>query len=568
MRASIKGERGALHDVPLRLMRVFAAELPGARAQVDRITFSHSRRGWEVVKDLAPDLPLPPEAESLLINLSGVRVENISLDDFPFKSKPYRHQLDGLRQTAEFKRWALLMEMGTGKSKLSIDTAAYLWAKGEIELLLVVAPSGVNEKWVDQEIVNHLPDWVPRRAISTNTTNLLKSLDWLLEEPNFDGLLVLAINTECFSFAKQLDLLIKSVAPYDTLLVIDEATRFKNTDTSRWKAMLPLARNVKYCRILTGSPVTRHVDDLYGQFKLLMESVAGERTLTGFRARYCEMETTTKYNKVVGSRNVDELREWLHQHSFIRRKKDCLDLPEKVFVERTAPLSAEQRKHYNALRDELITYIDNVRIDADQVMARLTRLAQVCSGHLVNPETREVLPLDCKPRFDALRDIVAESDAKVVVWTRFVPEAERVAEVLPGFVLYTGRQSVEQRSKNLWALQHGDAPGLIGTMAAGGIGLDMTAASQVIYFSHTWNAEHRWQSEDRTHRIGQKLSVTYHDLIAPGTVDRAMRASNNRKLKVSDKLLNAEEAVEDLSRLDRQQLRLFVRDALGLEGEG
>lgn len=561
MRATVRGDRGVILNPPLSLVVKLHKELPKPVVKPDKITFAHDRRAWTKIREICPELELPPEALRFVTVIDDVRRDDVTLESFPYKTKPYKHQDDGLKETAERECVALLMEMGTGKSKVSMDTAAYLWAKGKIEVMLVVAPSGVNEKWIIKEVEDHLPDWVPRKAAFTNTTTLLATLDKLFDEPDFEGLIILSVNTELFSSSKQLDLLNKTLAGYDVLVVVDESTRFKNTDSNRWESLRDVTLNARYVRLLTGSPVTRHVDDLYGQFKLMMENIAGERTLTGFRARFCEQDGE-KYNRVVGSRNLDELGAWLAQHSFIRRKKDCLDLPPKMYLPRKCPLSAEQRKHYDALRDELVTYLNGEAIEVEHVMAKVARLAQVCSGFLVQPSTGAVVELDCKPRMDALREIVDEADAPVVIFTRFKPEVKRICREFNWAVPYTGDESKEQRAANLAAFQRGELRALVGTMAAGGIGLDMTVANQMIYFSHTFDAEHRWQSEDRIHRIGQlSHSVTYHELYAPGTVDTKMLANNRSKLLVAETLFESAQAPiskQALQRADREELRQTV----------
>lgn len=571
MRVTIEGKRATLHDAPLRVLKLLQSELPKPIARNGKLFFANERRAWSRFAELLPDVELPAAARAQIVDVSHIRLENITLENFPFKTTPYDHQREGLVETAEREFCALLMEMGTGKSKVAVDTAAFLWARGKVQVMLIVSPSGVHEKWIKKEIGAHLPDWVPHKAAFTNTTDLLPTLDELFDETDYDGLIVLSVNAELFAASKQLEHLKGALRGYEVIVIVDEATRFKNPNAKRWDNLRDITLNTRYLRLLTGSPVTRHVDDLYGQFKLGMENVAGERTLTGFRSRYCEQDNE-KYNRVVGSRNIEELGCWLKQHSFIRRKADCLDLPPKTYLPRKVPLTREQRQHYEALRDELVTYIKEETIEVEHVMARIARLATICSGFLVLPSNGELVELDCKPRIEAVRELVEESSGPTVVFCRFKPEVRRLCRLYNWAVPYSGDESKEQRSRNLEAFQRGDIRALIGTMASGGIGLDMTAADQMIYYSHTFDAEHRWQSEDRIHRIGQtSLNVTYHEIFAPGTVDTKMLANNRKKQQVADFLFDvATSAItkESFKALSADDVRNVVSDLLdGIDPE-
>lgn len=564
MRVTLKGDRGIIHDPPLRVAKLLTSELPKPVMRNDKLSFSNDLRGWRRLAELMPDLELPPEIKIKLIDTSVVRIEDISVDNFPYKTTPYAHQDEALKKTALLSSVALLMEMGTGKSKVVVDTAALLWALGKISVLLIVSPSGVHEKWIYKEIEDHLPDWVPRKAAFSNTTDLMPTLSSLFDDTSYDGLIILSVNAELFAASKQLEHLNSALKGYNVFVAVDESTRFKNTDAKRWDYLREITLNSDYVRILTGSPVTRHVDDLYGQFKLMMENVAGERTLTGFRARYCERDAD-KYNRVVGSRNIEELAGWLKQHSFIKRKHECLDLPPKTYLPRRVPLSKQQLLHYNELRDDLITYIKDEAIEVEHVMAKIAKLATVCSGFLITP-SGHLEELDCRARMDVVREIVDEADAPVVVFCRFKPEVRRLCREFNWAVPYSGDETKEQRSANLKAFQAGHLRALIGTMASGGIGLDMTAANQMIYYSHTFDAEHRWQSEDRIHRIGQlSSSVTYHEIFAPGTVDTKMLANNRKKQQTSDLLFDyATDAItkETFKQLTAIELRHAVTDLL------
>jgi SNF2 family DNA or RNA helicase len=173
-------------------------------------------------------------------------------------------------------------------------------------------------------------------------------------------------------------------------------------------------------------------------------------------------------------------------------------------------------------------------VDLPLAITRLLRLQQIVGGHLPDGTL-----LPC-PRLDELVARVAadvESGMKVNIWARFVPEVQRIKLALGNqdiaAVTYTGYENATLRKLHLHSFQHGSAQVLIGTQAAGGVGLDMTAGSRVYFYSNTFSYEERVQAEDRNHRIGQRNPVVYTDMYCADTVDRLILAAIQRKQDVA-----------------------------------
>lgn len=548
MKILLKGERGIIENAPLTIQKKWG-QLARAGCKNGTVTFHHCTMNWRLIQEWLPDEPLPDGANLILSQPEWTIEDGLKGEHgYVFGSTPYNHQLLGFLSTRDRPRCGLFMDPGTGKSKVTQDTACYAYARGRVKLHVVVAPNGVQHKWARKEVPFHSPAWAQAVAYSCQTSTLDDALEAVLRNLLTNRFTTLCINAEAISresVATQLEDLTKQ---HPVFLTIDESTRFKRLSSARGHQMLNIVRQAEYARILTGSIFTRDAEDVYGQLKLLSEVVAGERTLTGFRARFCETEP--RYGRVVGSRNLDELHDEVKKMGFVALKKDCLDLPAKVYKERYVQLTAEQKKHYTNVKDLLCTELEGYVVDrdgvikhektgklleTDNIMAKMTRLQQIVCGHLIDPDTRQVFELDCTPRFMAVYDILEEMPRKAIVWTRFATEAHRLGDWLhkKGWkpAMYTGRVKPADRQRNLDDFQ--DNPRgmrvLVGTMAAGGIGLDMTAADTVIYYSNDFDAEKRWQSEDRAHRIGQENKVTYTDLIAPGTIDKYIMNNVKRK---------------------------------------
>ena len=194
---------------------------------------------------------------------------------YQFKTKPYAHQMTALQESCEAEYYALFMDMGTGKSKVAIDTIGYLYSQQKINAALVIAPKGVYDNWVKGEIPTHLWDAVPRsvvRWMPSTSKKYQEELRELIKEP-FAGMKIFVMNVEAFSTARgtKAGALFLQNNP-NNIVIIDESTTIKNRKATRTKNVMMLAKDAKYKRILTGSPVTKSPMDLFSQCSFLSSS--------------------------------------------------------------------------------------------------------------------------------------------------------------------------------------------------------------------------------------------------------------------------------------------------------
>ena len=192
--------------------------------------------------------------------------------DYVYKTKPYHHQDQVLKASWDKENWGFFMEMGTGKSKVCIDTASMLYERGEIDTFIVVAPKGVYRNWANIEIPAHMPE----RVLEGSTTSVWRPSPTKAAK---EGLLsltrpaenfrILVMNVEAFSTQKGQKFLEAVLKASNALLAIDESTAIKSPKASRTKALLKLSSLAKYRRILTGFPVTQSPMDLWAQCRFL-----------------------------------------------------------------------------------------------------------------------------------------------------------------------------------------------------------------------------------------------------------------------------------------------------------
>ena len=454
--------------------------------------------------------------------------------NYDFKTKPYDHQLKAFLLSRDLKTYALFMEQGTGKTKVTLDTAGHLYSAGEIEALVVIAPNGVHENWTRFEIPKHLPDWVNYKAWAYTPNQAKYRLAQRDEVLAFDGLRIITINVEGFTSEKAQKLLVRILKENRTLLVVDESSRIKNNRAKRTKFLIKAGKEAQYKRILSGTPVTVGMEDIYSQLAFLDKNIIGLDTYTTFKRRYCIIRQVGFGEMIVGYQNQEELIEKIDGASFRVLKADCLDLPPKIYKRFPVHLTAKQGAAYNSLVDDFIADMDGMELTADLAVVRLLRLQQIVCNWYMADDAKEPIPLDTEnPRMKALQTILEDVEGKAIIWARFVKDLDGIAKALgPEAIRYRGKIEAAQRFQEDESIRY-----FVANPASAGLGLTLTAAQTVIYYSNDFNLEHRLQSEDRTHRIGTTGAVMYIDIDAVGTVDSKIISSLREKKLISNAVL-------------------------------
>lgn len=474
--------------------------------------------------------------------------------DYVFKTQPYLHQKDIFYRSRDMEVFALLCEQGTGKSKIIIDTFAYLYLQGKINAVLGIAPNGVQFNWHRNEIPTHIPDTVDYRSAvwRSNPRKREREQLSLLWDPDYAGLRILLMHVEAFSHKKGVEYARSFLNATTCFMFPDESTRIKTPGAKRTKAIINLGRHAAYRRIATGTPITNSPLDAYAQFKFLDPWILGYTNFTAFKNQYAILETGfnhktgREYKQIVGYRNTDELKEKIAHVSARVRKADCLDLPAKIYERRYVEMTSEQRKAYNDFADSIKAYVREHRVTASIALTKMLRLQQILGGW-VPRDDGTVIPVKTN-RIEALMDILEEIDLavdKVIVWTRFVNEVIDIRDAVNeryglGTVgTYYGGMEQDERNDVVAAFQEGVLPVVfVGTPRSGGIGITLHRASHVIYYSNDFSLETRLQSEDRAHRIGQHKSVTYYDIECMDSMDKRIIDSLRGKREIANVILD------------------------------
>ena len=470
--------------------------------------------------------------------------------NYKFKTKPYKHQLTALEKSWNKETFAYFMEMGTGKTKVLIDNMSMLYDKGKIDGALIIAPKGVIKTWYEQELPTHLPNHIENVSIlwqSNITKKQQEKLESLFEIET--ALHILVMNVEALSTEKGVKFASKFLDSHKTLMAIDESTTIKTPTAKRTKNIISLGKAAKYKRIMTGSPVTKNPLDLYTQCEFLDPYLLDFASYYAFRNRYAEMTTMNVRGRsiqvVKEFRHLGELSESLQPFSYRVLKEDCLDLPPKNFTKRHIVLTSEQRKIYDQMKKHALSMLNGKITSTMTVLTQLMRLHQITCGHFTADDGST--QLIANNRITELMNVLEEIEDKAIIWANYQKDITSIIESIikvygPGSVVdYYGLTPQEERQDNIRKFQNNpECRFIVGTPQTGGYGITLTQANTVIYYSNGYDLEKRLQSEDRAHRIGQKKTVTYVDLICEDTIDEKIVKALRDKINIASEVMGEE----------------------------
>ena len=472
---------------------------------------------------------------------------------YEFKTEPYDHQRAVFRDSWFLPAYALFMEMGTGKSKIVVDTVGLLREVGEIDAVLIVAPKGVYHNWVRKEIPAHLPDRIERTVLAWQPNITQKYKDEFKKFVEADELKIFVMNVEAFSTQKgeQTAMWFGKKFGERGMMVVDESTTIKNRKALRSKAVNAAGKLFTYKRLLTGSPVTKSPMDLYSQCEFLGKEHLGFPSYYAFQGRYAVVKRRTmghrSFQEIVGFQRLDELNSKLDAFSKRVLKKECLDLPEKVYMRREVELTDDQKSYYRQMSKLALAQLtDGTLVTTNNVLTQIMRLQQICCGFVRNDdeEVREIK----SNRLNELLNICEEVQGKCIIWATYVHDIENICDLLKktygpdSYAAFYGATKQDERQRLVEEFQDPDSDMrfFVGNSRTGGMGITLTEASTVIYYSNNYDLEVRVQSEDRAHRIGQRNNVTYIDMVSPGTIDEKVLTALQNKQNIASTVLGEE----------------------------
>jgi SNF2 family DNA or RNA helicase len=514
--------------------------------------------------------------------------------------KPMAHQRKALELSREKEFFAYFMDTRTGKSKVVIDDVGYLYAKGLIDCAIIAGPNGLQRNWKDQ-IVAHIDPKIVWHCYMWERAPTPKYLQREIEafKARTSGLLFFIVNMEAIGNQAydHIDDLLEAKRCY---LAIDESHRIGDPKTLVAKCLLKLGKKALYRRALSGTPDGGDPVKLFSQYRFLSPSILDSDSLSAFKAEYCQLldenhpliqhtarkiasknpkmhiDKVKKIIQIVERdregrpiyRNLDKLDRLTRPHVFRVKKADCFDLPRKTFDIRYVELTKRQQSIYDLVSTETeAEFIHQKQLRTITTAIAITRIlrGQQIVGNYYTPdppanfdfeipkkETIRIEKPEDNPRLQAALDIIEEGGrAPTVIWTRFRPEIDELVHALQAkygaakAAFIDGRVQGEVREKVRKDFLAGKIDFLV-IQTRAGIGFDLYRAETVIYYSNTFSAIDRVQSEDRTDSIQRKHPVAVFDIQAIGTVDKTIIDCQKMRKDIAEILYGGNNRVVDI----------------------
>ena len=480
---------------------------------------------------------------------------SVSQEQMPIKAEPYAHQkvafafacklfgmdggIVGIDHAGSVD-WtgtatsgvALLMEMGTGKTITSIAIAGALYRKSLIQKVLVVAPLSILGVWKDE--FDKFAVFEYCLAILSGTG--AKKAD-TLRHMRGKPLQVAIVNYES---AWRMEDRILAWKP--DLVICDEGHKIKNHSISASRAMHRIGAKAGYRLLLTGTIITNKAIDVFSQYKFLNPAIFGP-SFYAFRNRYFNMVGYGKHTPILKRSMEQDLMRRLHSIAFRATKAECLDLPETIEIVRSVDLEAPAARIYRDLVRDSYAELGQGEVSATNILTRLLRLSQVTGGFAADDSGTAPIQISTAKQ-DALADIIdatLQEGGKLVIIARFIPEITTIRKMLDkqgiGYACITGE--IKERDAEVTRFQTDPQTQVfIGQIATAGLGITLTAASTMVFYSLDYSMSNYEQAKARIHRVGQKEKCTYIYLAAKGTVDEKVLKALRDKVDLARALVD------------------------------
>lgn len=500
------------------------------------------------------------------------------------------HQRDAFYRFCEEPRGLIFWDMGLGKTKLMIDLACYKKRSGQIEGVLLLAPSVVCPRWIQEEWPKHgterlLPFCV---QIAKKTQKEKRAWDTFIAKTQNKGASYIpfcAMPIESLSYAASLPFLREyEEAVGKLLIIVDEGTMIKNMRTKRYKT-LSKAFFLSFSHqrfLLTGTALSKTADGLYGMIRFVDKDIFRESILT-FRERYTIQAkqrvyvrgalqtinvplTVGLYSKVksyIGDteeeqkieraaikfglsladvqaiqkekgftlvKHLEELRERLSPITSFLLKKDVLSLPEKQYDRVVLQTTKEQGHLLHSLAEFGVAEHDGTLLTLKEKVTLVTRALQICGGFFPTNEGT-LIPLSDNPKLEfLLHDIEEIGEQQALVWCVYRAEIKAIAQALQGRGFSCdclyGDVSREERDAIVSRVQSGETQILVANPTVAGYALNFQNIGIQYWYSRSFRTEVRIQAEDRSYRIGIDKSPIYKDLVLDVPVEHLVLESN------------------------------------------
>lgn len=450
-----------------------------------------------------------------------------------FKTGPWEHQFRALEFGFNLPGVMLAMDMGTGKTKTTID----LLANRGHKKILILSPKAVVGVW-PKEFARHDPvGYMPIPLnIKGNLTKKTKFAEQQVQHANmYNNPYVVIVNYES-AWREPFATWAAEMMKWDCV-VCDESHKIKAPGGKASWFAYRMSKLTPYRVALTGTPMPHSPMDLYAQYRFVDSSIFPP-SMKAFRNMYAIMGGYQNH-QIVGFRNQEDMNRKFYSIAYRVKAEDVLDLPEFHDIQLEVELSPKAKKIYDAMSSALVAEVENGTVTAANAMVKLLRLQQITSGNVRPDESDRYETVD-DSKIEALEELLDDlpMDEPIVVFVRFTEDARRVKEVIKK-VRGTEAAELTGQAHEQEDFISGKKNEIVINIQSGGTGVDglQDRARYCVYYSMGFSLGDYEQSRKRLHRPGQKRTVFYYHLVAKGTVDERVYKSLDSRRNVVDYVL-------------------------------
>lgn len=460
-----------------------------------------------------------------------------------------KHQEPAVAKLIRSRIGALFMEMGTGKTRTAIELACLRQSK--IDKVVWFCPVSCKET-IAHEIQKHTDASDADIHVFNDKTR----------QGNLPQVFWYVVGIESVSSSNRVVLAVNELITENTYVILDESTYIKNHRSRRTKRITAMAERCRYRTLLTGTPLTEGVVDLFAQMKFLSPKILGYNSFYSFARNHLEYHPEHK-GLIVRSHNTAYIASKIHPYSYQITKAECMTLPEKLYDTRYFSMTETQRDIYEEAKEEILSELYDSEWPEYTIFRLFTVLQQITCGFWNRRQDDGSYRMLTFPheRVNMLMDTVAghPSDAKIIIWTKYRYDVDCIGTTLgaeygpKATAFFYGDLNEKARNVELERFRK-DARFLVATQACGGHGLTINESNHVIFYNNEFKYVNRLQSEDRNHRIGQTDKVLYTDLTCRKSIDERIEQAMARKESAIVSFKREVDRVKDKSRKEVAEL--------------
>lgn len=426
-----------------------------------------------------------------------------------------QHQVDALRFLCSMKVSALNGDPGTMKSKIAIDLCASRYYAGQIKKVLVFLPVSTKENFYEQ----------------INLWNTCSDLEWKL------------IGHESMSSSPKAIFEALKFVDNETQIIIDESHLVKNPLAKRSKRIKMICDKASYKLVMTGTPVTENVHNLYMQYAALSDLIINTPNYLKFEKKYLIIGGRGG-TEIIGYKNLEHLLGLIEPYTY-QIDSAVLKLEAKEFYRHYCDLNTEQNVLYEFEKEKLLDKIKNNEVRATDVFQTFLRMQQIVSGYYVD-ENKSILDIGTnKPSLLSSLKL----PGKTVLFCKFIFEVETLINYFgaENCAEFTGRNP-KTRDAEKETFVNGNKKYFVATMQSGGTGLNglQFVSQNVVFYSNSFSYFQRKQSIGRVDRKGQKGKVKVIDILTNCRIDERIMSCQMRKKNLADEI---KEMINDKTKL-------------------